>query len=157
MIANALKGLRTQGQYRLLSGQLKRFLGVGLLATSVHFLILIGCAEFLALSVTTASALGFILSLALNYWLNRNYTFSSNVAHSTAVTRFCAVAGMGLLINTIGMALLSGIHWLPYLLAQCVTTGVVLVWNFLCNALWTFRSSEKPCIVQPDGSRQWSD
>jgi putative flippase GtrA len=27
----------------------------------------------------------------------------------------------------------------PYLPAQLVTTGIVLVWSFLANKMWTFR------------------
>ena len=30
---------------------------------------------------------------------------------------------------------------LPYLPAQVVTTGIVLVWSFLANKAWTFRGS----------------
>jgi putative flippase GtrA len=28
----------------------------------------------------------------------------------------------------------------PYLPAQLVTTGLVLVWSFLANKVWTFRA-----------------
>ena len=132
--------------------QLKRFLAVGLLATTVHFLVLMSCVEFLAMNVAIASATGFLLGLVVNYWLNRNYTFSSNAPHSITAIRFGAVAGTGFLINTLMMTFLDGIGWLPYLQAQCVTTGVVLVWNFLCNALWTFKSEKYLESVRTDRS-----
>jgi len=132
--------------------QLKRFLAVGLLATAVHFLVLMSCVEFLAMNVAIASATGFLLGLVVNYWLNRNYTFSSTAPHSTTVIRFGAVAGTGLLINTMMMAFLDDFGWLPYLLAQCATTAVVLVWNFLCNALWTFKNEKYLESVRTDRS-----
>lgn len=132
--------------------QLKRFLAVGLLATTVHFLVLMSCVEFLTMNVAIASATGFLLGLVVNYWLNRNYTFSSNAPHSTTAIRFGAVAGTGLLINTLMMTFLDGNGWLPYLLAQCVTTAVVLVWNLLWNALWTFKSENYLESVRTDRS-----
>jgi putative flippase GtrA len=32
----------------------------------------------------------------------------------------------------------------PYLLAQMVTTGIVLFWNFAAHKLWTFRAGAEP-------------
>jgi putative flippase GtrA len=30
---------------------------------------------------------------------------------------------------------------LHYLIAQVIATGIVLIWNFLGNRIWTFRAS----------------
>jgi putative flippase GtrA len=32
----------------------------------------------------------------------------------------------------------------PYLPAQLVTTGIVLIWSFIANKLWTFGASAPP-------------
>ena len=57
------------------------------------------------------------------------------------MSKFFTIAFVGLLLNTIIMAIGVEILNLHYLLAQVVATGLVLFWNFTGNRLWTFSES----------------
>jgi len=116
-----------------------RFLVVGLLATGVQYLVLVIGVEALGARPARASAAGFVLGAVVGYLLNRSYTFRSKVPHMTGAARFATVAAVGLAGNILFMVLLTGYLHLHYVLAQILTTAVVLLWNFAANASWTFR------------------
>lgn len=115
-----------------------RFSLVGGLATAIQYALLILLVHGFGMAPTPASSIGFVLSAALNYLLNYRFTFRSDRPHGPAAARFGLLAGTGLLINAAIMHLLivAGAH---YLLAQVCATGVVLLWNFIGNTVWTFR------------------
>lgn len=115
-----------------------RFLGVGLLATLVQYAVLVAGVELLDAWPVRASAVGFALGAVLNYLLNRSYTFRSQVTHATGVFRFVVVVAIGLVANVLFMWLLNGYLGLNYLLSQVLTTGIVMFWNFVAHARWTF-------------------
>lgn len=116
------------------------FLVAGALSTALHFAVLWLLAGLAGMPAVAASSLGYLAGAALNYLLNRNLTFRSRVPHRVAVLRFAVVAGTGFAANALLMHLLATNVGLHYLLAQALTTGIVLVWNFAANRLWTFEA-----------------
>ena len=66
-------------------------------------------------------------------------TFRATRHHAVALPMFCAVAGIGFLLNIGAMALLTKRLGVYFLYAQVVTTGLLLLWHFAANRLWTFR------------------
>ena len=123
---------------RPLTATFLRFVVVGVIATSVHYLVLIAAVERAGWSAVWGSGLGFGTGAVVNYLLNRRFTFRSEVPHVTAVSRFVVVMGGALALNQLLMHVLTQVAGLPYLLAQVLTTGVTLFWNFAGNALWSF-------------------
>lgn len=115
------------------------FAGVGAVATGIQYVILALLVEFLRAPPAASSAVGFGLSSFVNYVLNYRLTFRSNAAHAVALPKFLAVALVGLALNTGLMALLAERLGVYYLLAQVITTGLVLAWNFAASLLWSFR------------------
>jgi putative flippase GtrA len=90
------------------------------------------------------SGVGFAVGAVVSYLLNRSHTFRSDAPHSQAVMRFVLVLAVGLGLNLLLMQLLA-VRWgWPYLLAQMLTTGLVLFWHFAGHALWSFTHREKP-------------
>ena len=75
----------------------------------------------------------------LSYGLNRRHTFGSERPHEEAVWRFALVAGVAFGLTYAFMRVMVEGWRLPYLPAQGVTTGLVMVWTFAANRLWTFR------------------
>lgn len=118
--------------------QLCAFFGVGILATMVHFGVLIGAVEFARLTPVPATLLGYIFGGIVSYILNRRHTYRSNRPHGQAGWRFALVAGVGFLLTYGLMSLLVNQWSLPYLPAQVLTTGMVLVWSFLAHKYWSF-------------------
>lgn len=114
-----------------------RFTVVGGVATAIQYAILILLVRGFGMAPTPASSIGFVLSAGVNYFLNYRFTFHSDRPHGTAAAKFGLLAATGLLINAVIMHLMTaaGVH---YLIAQVCATGVVLLWNFAGNTMWTF-------------------
>ena len=121
--------------------ELLRFLLVGGLCTLLQYLVLVAGVELLSVDAVLASATGFLTSASVNYFLNRRYTWPSNLAHGVAIRRFTAVVAIGLALNVLGMRLLHGYLRWHYVLSQVLTTVLTLSWNFAGHRRWTFATA----------------
>ncbi len=119
-------------------GQFLLFAGVGAVGTLGHYTTLIVLVQFWAVDPVFASSLGFVVGAVINYILNYHFTFQSNKRHTEALTKFLIVATIGAGIN--GSIMYVGVEntSINYLVVQIFATGVVLLWNFVVNKLWTF-------------------
>lgn len=123
--------------------QFMRFATAGAVGTSIQYLLLFVLVESFALNAVFASSLGFLAGAAANFLLGHNWVFRSPLRYRDTVLQFAAVAGVGLLLNALLMYLAVDLIGLHYLLAQLCATGLVLIWNFLGNRMWTFAYGEK--------------
>jgi putative flippase GtrA len=120
--------------------QFSSYVIVGLIATATQYAVLIGLKELAHWDAVPATLSGYILGGLVSYALNRRHTFASDRAHVEAGWRFATVALVGFFL-TWGLMQLFVNNWgAPYLLAQAVTTVIVLCWNFTANRHWTFRT-----------------
>ena len=120
--------------------QFAKFTVVGAFGTVVHYTILILLVERAGTDPVVGSSIGAIAGAFVNYFLNYYFTFRSNRRHAEAIVQFYIVAGTGFLLNALLMWLIADLLGVYYLLAQLVTTGLVLLWNFWLNRIWTFRT-----------------
>jgi putative flippase GtrA len=120
--------------------QFSSFAVVGVVATSSHYALLIGLVEIFGISAVPAALVGFCAGGTVSYLLNRRHVFRSNAPHEEAITRFATVAIVGFGLTYLFMSLFVEKAHIPYLLAQVVTTGIVMFWNFVAHKMWTFRS-----------------
>ncbi|MEA3274328.1 MAG: GtrA family protein [Pseudomonadota bacterium] len=121
---------------------LVRYVAAGSFAVGVHYLILILLVERAAIDATLASSCGFSIGVVCNYLLQYYWTFRSSGSHAQRFPLFVAVAIAMLALNA---AIFWGLHeraGVNYLLAQAVAIGVVFLFNFLINSLYTFASEE---------------
>lgn len=118
-------------------GRLFRFGLVGAAATALQYLILVLLVHQ-GVAAPVGSTIGFVISAFGSYVLNYHFTFRSRGSHGPAVAKFMTLVGVGLAINYGLMQFLVGLGWY-YMVAQVCTTGVVFLWNFIGNSLWTFR------------------
>lgn len=124
--------------------QFVKFLGVGSVSAIGHYGLLIGLVSGFGFDPVLSSAAGAFVGALINYALNYRFTFKSSQQHSETVSRFALIALLGLGLNTFLMWLGVDVLALHYLLAQILTTMLVIIWSFAGNRLWTFRpSSEK--------------
>ena len=126
---------------RTLAARFTKFAGVGVIGTAAHYATLISLVQLLDANAVLASSAGAIVGAAVNYILNYHYTFQSSKRHHEALVKFFAVAAVGFVLNGILMAILTSSFEIYYLLAQIITTSIVLVWNFTGNHIWTFREA----------------
>ena len=123
--------------------QFVAFVCVGAVATGAQYIVLIMLVQAFNVWPIVASDIGLVLGAVINYALNRRFTFASCEPHLKAIPRFAAVAGAGLLLNSLVVVVLMAAR-AHYLIAQVVATGAVLIWNFVLNRTWTFRASSNP-------------
>ena len=115
-----------------------RFACVGAFGVVVQYLILIVLIELFAQNTVIASAAGFVVAAGVNYFLNYHFTFASDKRHHETLPKFAIIASIGLVLNSAIIAAGTELLGLHYLLAQALAIGVVLIWNFFGNLLWTF-------------------
>ncbi len=114
------------------------FFVVGGSATLLHYAIMWGLMTYAAVSATNASAYGFVVGGIANYLANAYFTFGGGHRHQKALPKFIATSTMGLAMNQLVLALGISVG-LPVLVAQILATGVVFLWNYVINAIWTFK------------------
>ena len=115
-----------------------RFLLVGGAATAAQWLIMWALIHGLAMNPVLASGIGFVISAVFNYWANARFTFRSGTGHDQSLPRFIVTLGAACLINEV--VLYGLIHLgVSLILSQIMATGVVFIWNYTINAVWTFR------------------
>jgi putative flippase GtrA len=115
-----------------------KYTAAGGVATTVHyaiFLVLIDAALWVPWKATLlAASIGALVAYVLNY----HFTFYSTAIHRIILPKFLLVAALGVLIQTLIVAMLNQ-HWhLHYLLAQLIATCIGLIVTFLINDFWTF-------------------
>ncbi|BBU62342.1 hypothetical protein MSC49_22770 [Methylosinus sp. C49] len=120
--------------------QLSVFALVGVIATALHYAVLVGLVELAAWAPVPGALAGYLSGGVVSYILNRRHTFESVRPHEETTWRFALVAFVGFCITYGFMNLFVERMSAPYLPAQIATTGIVFFWSFLGNRLWTFRA-----------------
>lgn len=128
-----------------------RFAAVGAVGTVAHYSLLLALVEGVGVPPLAGSVAGFLLGAVVNYLISRRFVFESGRAHVEALPRFMAVAGVGLLWNAALMAVLVDMLALHYLLAQMLTTALLLLWHYAGNAVWTFRREKSAAAEGNEG------
>jgi putative flippase GtrA len=115
-----------------------RYTAVGVIATAVHYLLLVLCVEHFGWSAYMASGFGAVVGAQVAYAGNRWFTFAHRGEVSASWPRFQATAVLGALLGMaiVGVSVRLGVH---YLLAQVAATLTSLVLTFAINRAWTFR------------------
>jgi putative flippase GtrA len=103
-----------------------------------HYGVLVGLVETGLATPVPATLAGYVLGGVVSYLLNRTRTYASDRPHREATWRFAIVALVGFFITWIIMHAFTTWTSVPYLPAQILTTGVVLLWSFVAHRLWTF-------------------
>ncbi len=125
------------------------FAALGAVGTLAQYTVLIALVRGAGLGPVLASTAGFLAGGLVNYQLNRRIAFRSSKSHVEAAGKFFTVAGIGLCLNALLMTLFTRTLGLPYLPAQLICTGLLVLWHYAGNALWTFRKSPAPPAPAP--------
>ncbi len=79
--------------------QLARFISVGILNTTLGYLVIFFCMYKLNLSPEISNACGYGVGLIASYTLNKLFTFKSVGAHSSEFFRFISAFGVAYFLN----------------------------------------------------------
>lgn len=97
--------------------------------------------EQMRLNKYIANSMGFACAVISNYFLNRIWTFHSADPHmGMQFAKFSGVALIGLGMNNAIIYYLSERRGVKFYTAKLIATGVVMLWNFGANYLFTFRA-----------------
>ncbi|MBO0491533.1 GtrA family protein [Pseudomonas sp. Marseille-Q1929] len=114
-----------------------RYLGVGLIATSVHWLVFACLLGYLGPARSTFCG-GFTGALVA-YWLSRHWVFTQRTCKTR---RFAITAASQVIANTLVVALLT--QWgVPPHLAQLTAMAAVTFQGFMFNHFWVFQHDIK--------------
>ncbi len=138
---------------RLLARQFTAFFSVGVLAAVVHYGLLISLVEAWRVDPVTAALAGYVAGGVVSYGFNRRFTYRSDRPHAEATWRFALVAVVGFFLTWGFMHGFTRWLGLPYLVAQIVTTSIVLFWSFLAHKIWTFGGCLSPLAGGGDQAR----
>lgn len=119
-----------------------RFVLVGGTTTSCQYIVLTLLVELLHVKADVASVIGYGVASAVSYLMNRFWTFNSDLPHAQSLPRFIAMIGIGLSLSFVIMHVLVDFASIYYLLAQVLTTGIVMLSNYLLAASWVFIASD---------------
>jgi putative flippase GtrA len=115
-----------------------KYTAAGSIATAVHYAIFLALIDFSFWIPWKATLLASSVGAVVAYVLNYHFTFYSTAIHRIILPKFLLVAALGVLIQTLIVAMLNQ-HWhLHYLLAQLIATCIGLIVTFLINDFWTF-------------------
>lgn len=116
-----------------------KFCIVGFSGVFVDFGITFLFKEVFKVQKYISNAIGFTTAATTNYFLNRIWTFkSTNPQIALEYSEFLLISLIGLVINTLILYLLVSRMKLNFYLSKAFAIGVVTIWNFFANALFTF-------------------
>ena len=116
-----------------------KFCVVGFSGMVVDFGVTWLCKEKFKWNKYLSNSLGFVLAATNNYIWNRLWTFQSTSAEiPVEYSKFLIIAIIGLGINNLVIYLLHDKLKLNFYLAKLFAIGVVTLWNFIMNYLFTF-------------------
>jgi len=133
-----------------------KFATVGFAGAITHFTLLNLLIQAARFPLILANPFGFGAAVLQNFTLNRRWTYPESRSHNALgqLLRFMIVSVIGLGINQLIVLTVHG--WLEptwvtligqkrlgdlvsYNFALVVAVGVVMIWNFGVNRLWTYR------------------
>lgn len=113
---------------------------VGVSGVVVDFGVTWILKEQLRLNKYIANSAGFACAVLSNYVLNRVWTFHNTDPHvGIQFAKFTVVALIGLAMNNGIIFLLTERRGIKFYPAKLIATGVVMLWNFGANYLFTFK------------------
>ena len=124
-----------------LSGWFQRAWIASAVATAVDYGSFTILVEVVGIYTGSSRALGALLGAITNFTLNKIYTFRTrDNSVLVEVPRYAAISLTSLLLNTVGVILLTeGLRWNPLAAAAVVGLGVSLGWNLPLHRIFVFR------------------
>ncbi|HEY2629165.1 MAG TPA: GtrA family protein [Usitatibacter sp.] len=118
---------------------------VGFISTGTHYAVMISLIKWGGTPELIATCVGYVSGSLVKYPLNHGWVFASQELHREAVPKFVLGGLIGFFLNAAVFAALLTVLESHYMVAQVITTGIVLFANYLLARYWIFftRSSGK--------------
>lgn len=108
---------------------------------AIDFGLLFALTEYAGLHYLASATVSFLAGLAAVYYLSIKWVFRSRQLSSPQVELlvFAFIGVVGLILNNLGLWLLTELAGLYYLGSKVVVTGGVFMWNFGARKALLFR------------------
>jgi putative flippase GtrA len=113
---------------------------IGFTTFLLDLLLLYFFTEILQINYLVSTALAFIIAVSINYHYSRKFVFSKTkrgVGQGYYI--FLTIAGLGLLLVVLLMALFVEVLNFNYVLARIIIAGMVGIYNYLINLFFNFK------------------
>lgn len=120
-----------------MTGQLVRFLAVGVSNTAVT-LVVYAVLVHAGVPPVAASVAAFAAGAVNGFHLNRAWTFRSARGGVGPAARYLVVAGIGVGLNALGVALALHVAELPKMAAELAALPPVTATTFVLSRAWVF-------------------
>src|SRR5256885_15148296 len=123
------------------SGWFQRAWIASAIATAVDYGTFTILVEVVGIYTGSSRALGAAIGAVTNFTVNKIYTFKTREnSVLVEVPRYAAISLTSLLLNTVGVILLTeGLRWNPLVAAAVVGLAVSLGWNLPLHRIFVFR------------------
>lgn len=116
--------------------ELFRFAFTGGVCFLVEFVALTLLVELVHVPVLIATAIAFLISVAVNYILCVKWVFTGARDGGTGVkATFLLTSGMGFALNELFMWLLNIVLGVHYMIAKVISTLLVMIWNYFTKRM----------------------
>jgi len=115
------------------------YVGSGGVATASHYAVTVAAVEVFSVAPIVASVLGFATGAAIKYWLNYSMAFRSRARHTRAMVRYAIALAVLMALNTLVFAFFQRGLAMHYLLAQAITTILLIPPGYVIHREWVFR------------------
>ena len=122
------------------------YLASGGTAVLVWYAVLIGLVELFDTNKTLASVIGFAVGMPVNYILQRRFVFKASGPDRLYFPRYVAVTLATMGLNALMFWSLVEVVGLNYLVGQTISTGLVVVVNYLVNRTYTFAKIKEAAV-----------
>jgi putative flippase GtrA len=114
------------------------YLGSGFLSTGSHYAVTVAAVELFGWPPLAASVTGFLVGAVVKYLLNYFVAFRSEERHSAAVVRFAVMLALFFGLNAAFFAVFQQVLGLHYMVAQVLTTAVLIAPSYVLARGWVF-------------------
>ena len=119
-----------------------RFGLVGATGVAVDFTVTYFFKEKVRINKFLANSLGFSFAATSNYFLNRIWTFQSQQPDIlNQFGKFFVISLLGLVLSNFLIWFLHSKRKFNFYLVKLISIGIVMIWNFALNYLYTFAGS----------------
>lgn len=116
---------------------------VGSSGVFIDFVVTFLLKEKVRINKFAANSVGFSIAATSNYIFNRIWTFrNSHPEIFIQFTKFIVISLLGLVLSNLLIWALHSRRKMNFYLVKLISIGLVMIWNFTLNYLYTFSVSE---------------
>tara|TARA_B100000900_G_scaffold304853_1_gene263479 strand:- start:304 stop:699 length:396 start_codon:yes stop_codon:yes gene_type:complete len=116
-----------------------KFSIAGIAGVCTNFIFTVFFKEFLHLNKFLSNTLGIVIALILNFFINRNWTFSvTNQLLDFQLFKFSIIVLVSIILNHFIVYLFTSKINFNFYYSKLIAVAIVFIWNFVMHTIYTF-------------------